>query len=76
MSKLTYFLIFNVAVYLLYAIIDKLFTALGLYSSPDLGKDLFVMPTTGDTVLISINILVSSVGAWYLIRKIKEGMDT
>jgi hypothetical protein len=55
--------------------IDKLFAALDLYSSPDLGNDLFVMPTTGDIVLITINILISSVGAWYLIRKIKGQME-
>jgi len=71
MSKFTSFIVFNIIVYVLYAILDKLFTLLSLYSNPQLGESLSVMPTTGDMVLIFINVLVSSVLGLYWTYKIK-----
>jgi hypothetical protein len=72
MSKFTSFIVFNIIVYILYAIIDKLFTLLSLYSNPQLGESLSVMPTTGDMVLIFINVIVSSIAGFYFTYKIKE----
>ncbi|MCB4743861.1 MAG: hypothetical protein LGB07_01075 [Sulfurovum sp.] len=75
MSKFTSFIVFNIVVYVLYGIIDKLFTLLSLYSNPKLGESLSVMPTTGDIILIFINILFSSLIGLYLVHKIKKMID-
>jgi len=72
MSKFTKFILFNIIVYVAYLLIDKVFTFLGLFSNPQLGHDLMVMPTNGDIWLILINSLVSSVVAFYLLFKIEE----
>ena len=48
---------------------DKIFTSLDLYSNPQLGIDLTVIPTTGDMWIIFINTLLSSIGAFYLMFK-------
>jgi len=58
--------------YVIYLIIDKIFTFLNFYSNPQLGHDLTVMPTTGDIWLIIINTVLSSIGAWYLIGKMGD----
>lgn len=72
MSKFISFIIFNIIVYVVYAIIDKLFTLLSLYSNPHLGESLSVIPTTGDMILIFINVLLSSMLGLYLTYKIKQ----
>ncbi|RRS31863.1 MAG: hypothetical protein P794_03035 [Epsilonproteobacteria bacterium (ex Lamellibrachia satsuma)] len=71
MSKFTTTLLFNLFVYLAYKIIDALFAFLNLYSNPKLGETLSIMPTTGDVVLIALNILLSSLLSIYLLYEIK-----
>ncbi len=71
MSKFTAFILFNILAYFAYWAIDRLFTLFGWYSSPKLGEDIMVMPTTGDIWLIALNVLFSTVIAWYLLHKIK-----
>ena len=71
MSRFTAFLLFNILVYVAYWAIDKGFTLFNWYSNPRLGEDLMVMPTTSDIWLIAINVLLSSVIAYYLLHKIK-----
>jgi len=53
------FIYYNIFVYVIYWIIDRLFDALNLYSSHDLGKDIMVMPTESDMIFIGINFIVS-----------------
>ncbi len=50
MSKLVSFLVYNIIVYVLYAIIDSVFSFFDVYSNPQLGTDLFIMPTDKDLV--------------------------
>jgi hypothetical protein len=69
MQKFINFVYYNVIVYILYYIIDSIFTFLNLYSSPQLGKDLFVMPTNSDMTYIAINIAISSIFGLYLLKK-------
>ena len=72
MSKFTSFILFNVLMYVIYVLIDKVFTFFDWYSNPQLGHDITVMPTSGDIWFITLNTLVSSVGAFYLLYKIKQ----
>jgi len=72
MSKFTSFILFNVLMYGIYIVIDKVFTFFTFFSSPQLGHDIMVIPTSGDIWLIVINTLVSSVMAFYLLYKIKK----
>lgn len=72
MGKFAKFLYYNIIVYFLYVIIDKFFTMLHLYSSNALGTDLSVMPTNSDMVFIFINVLLSSVGGYWLLKKLEE----
>jgi hypothetical protein len=71
-SKFTYFIIYNVLVYILYIIIDKIFTSFGWFSNPNLGKDLLVMPNQTDIILIFINIFISTILAWYILFKYRD----
>jgi hypothetical protein len=72
MSKFTRFILFNIFVYFIYIVIDKILTSLDWYSDPKLGVDILVMPTSSDIWLIGINTLLSSAGAFYLLFKIKD----
>jgi len=72
MSKFAKFLYYNIIVYFLYVIVDKFFTMLHLYSSDALGTDLSVMPTNSDLTLIIINVVISSVGGYFLLKKLEE----
>jgi len=72
MSKFTRFILFNIIMYILYTMIDKVFTFLDLYSNSQLGVDIMVMPTDGDIWLILINTLLSSIGTFYLLFKIND----
>jgi len=72
MSRFMNFIYFNGIVYIAYMIIDKVFTFFNLYSNPELGNDLMVMPTSTDMVLIGINILLSSICGFYILYKIKS----
>ena len=72
MSKFTKFILFNVFVYIIYLVIDKVFTFFDWFSNPQLGHDLMVMPTSSDVTLILINSLISSIVALYLIFKAEE----
>ncbi|RUM63573.1 MAG: hypothetical protein DSZ05_08390 [Sulfurospirillum sp.] len=71
MSKFTAFILFNILAYFAYWVIDRLFSLLRWYSNPKLGEDIMVMPTTSDIWLIALNVLFSTVIAWYLLHKIK-----
>jgi len=75
MSKFVNFIYYNIIVYILYSIIDHIFTFLNLYSSPELGTDLLVMPTDSDITYILINIAISSIAGLYLLKKVKIFMD-
>ena len=72
MSKFTRFILFNIFMYVLYIMIDKVFTFLGWFSNPQLGQDIMIMPTSGDIWLIAINTLLSSAGAFYVLHKMRE----
>ncbi len=72
MGKFAKFLYYNIIVYFLYVIVDKLFTMLHLYSSDALGTNLTVMPTNSDLTLIIINVVISSVGGYFLLKKLEE----
>jgi len=71
MSRFSAFILFNILAYFAYWVIDKLFTLFGWYSNPELGEDIMIMPTTSDIWLITINVLLSSAIAYYLMHKIK-----
>ena len=58
--------------YVVYVLIDKLFTLFDWYSNPQLGHDIMVMPSSGDIWLISINTLLSAIAAFYVLYKIKK----
>lgn len=66
------FIYYNVIVYILYAVIDTIFTFLNLYSTPELGTDLLVMPTDSDMTYIIINVCISTVLGYYILKKINQ----
>lgn len=68
MSSFAKFVYFNLFAYGIYWIIDKIFTFLNLYSSKNLGSDLLTMPSDGDLKLIIINVILSTIGAFILMR--------
>ncbi len=72
MERFVNFVFYNVIVYLLYRVIDAIFTFLHFYSSPALGNDIAVMPTQSDMTFIFINITISSVVGYIVLRKIKK----
>lgn len=72
MQRFVNFVFYNVIVYLLYSIIDKVFTFLHFYSSSALGNDLSVMPTQSDMTFIFINIVISTVLGYILFKKLKD----
>ena len=69
MSKFSKFIIYNVIVYFLYMAVDIVFTFLHLYSSDKLGQDLVTMPTNTDIMLIFLNIILSTVVGYIVLRK-------
>ncbi len=75
MQKFINFVYYNVIVYVLYTIVDHIFTFLNLYSSPKLGNDMLVMPTNTDMVFIGINVAISSILGLYLLKKVNTFMD-
>jgi hypothetical protein len=75
MQKFINFVYYNVIVYVLYSIVDHIFTFLNLYSSPKLGNDMLVMPTNTDMVFIGINVAISSLLGLYLLKKVNTFMD-
>ena len=72
MGGFSKFILYNVVVYIIYKIIDYIFTFLNLYSSKELGQDLLVMPTDSDLKLIIINIVISSVIGFIALRWIER----
>jgi len=72
MQGFTNFVFYNVVVYLLYSIIDKIFTFLHFYSSAALDNDLSTMPTQSDMTLIFINIVISTVLGYVVFKRIKD----
>ncbi len=72
MSGFSKFILYNLLVYIIYWIIDRLFTFLNLYSSKELGQDLFVMPTDSDLMLIVVNIVLSMVAGLVVMRWIES----
>jgi hypothetical protein len=70
MQKFINFVYYNVIVYIVYYIIDHIFTFLNLYSSSKLGTDLTIMPTNSDITLIVINIAISSILGLYILKKV------
>lgn len=72
MGAFSKFIIYNVAVYIIYSLIDRIFTFLNLYSSKDLGNSLFVMPNDTDLTLIIINSVLSMVLGFILLRWIER----
>ncbi len=75
MSGFSKFILYNLLVYIIYWIIDRLFTFLNLYSSKELGQDLFVMPTDSDLILIVINIVLSMVAGFVVMRWIESRLS-
>jgi len=76
LSKFTRFILLNICIYILYIIIDKVFTFLDFYSNPQLGHDLMVIPTTGDIWFIVINTLLSFAGSFYILSKIQANIKS
>jgi hypothetical protein len=72
MSKFVNFVYYNIIVYVLYSILDRIFTFFNLYSSPELGTDLLVMPTNSDMTYIIINVVISTLLGYYILRKLNE----
>ena len=72
MSKFVNFVYYNIIVYVLYTILDHIFTFFNLYSSPKLGNDLLVMPTNSDMTYIIINIIISTILGYYILKKLNE----
>jgi len=72
MEKFANFIYFNIAVYIIYLLIDKVFTFFGLFSNPLLGIDITIMPTDSDINYIIINIIVSTVLSYIVLNKIKQ----
>ena len=72
MGGFSKFILYNVVVYVIYWIIDRTFTFLNLYSSKELGQDLLVMPTDSDLTLIIINIVISMVAGFVVMRWIEN----
>lgn len=75
MSGFSKFILYNLLVYIIYWIIDRLFTFLNLYSSKELGQDLFVMPTDSDLILIVVNIVLSMVAGFVVMRWIESRLS-
>ena len=71
MEKLMNFLYYNIFVYIIYYVIDTIFDLLNLYSNHDLGKDIMVMPTQTDMILVGINIVISLVLSMILLNRLK-----
>ena len=72
MGGFTKFILYNVVVYIIYKIIDYIFTFLNLYSSKELGQDLLVMPTDSDLKLIIINIILSTIIGFIVMKWIER----
>jgi len=66
------FIYYNIIVYILYAVLDHIFTFFNLYSTPELGTDLLVMPTNSDMTYIIINICISTVFGYYILKKVNQ----
>ncbi len=75
MGKITKFIIYNAIVYFIYMGVDTVFTFLHFYSSDKLGKNLTTMPTQTDTIFIFINIMISTISGYILMKKIDEYMN-
>ena len=75
MSGFSKFILYNLLVYIIYWIIDRLFTFLNLYSSKELGQDLFVMPTNSDLILIVVNIVLSMVAGFVVMQWIENRLS-
>ena len=75
MGGFSKFILYNVVVYIIYKIIDYIFTFLNLYSSKELGQDLLVMPTDSDLTLIIINTAISMVAGFVAMRWIENKLS-
>jgi len=75
MGGFSKFILYNVVVYIIYWIIDRAFTFLNLYSSKELGNDLLVMPTDSDLTLIIINIVISMIAGFVVMRWIENKLS-
>jgi len=71
MRRLMDFIYYNIFVYVIYWGIDFIFDLFNFYSSHDLGKDLMVMPTDNDMILIGINFIFSLVLGLIALNKLK-----
>jgi len=71
-SKFVNFIYFNVIIYIAYSVIDFIFIFLNFFSNPNLGTSLTVMPTNTDMVFIFINVIISSIIGYILLKKINE----
>jgi hypothetical protein len=71
MEKFVNFVLYNVIIYLLYMLIDTIFSFFHLYSSEQLGHDLTVMPTNSDFTYILINSILSMILGYYIFKKMK-----
>ena len=71
MNKFVNFVYYNIIVYVLYSILDHIFTFFNLYSSSELGTNLFVVPTNSDMTYIIINVVISTLLGYYILGKLK-----
>ena len=69
-TRFVNFIYFNVIVYIVYYVIDHIFTFLNFFSNPNLGTDLMVMPTNTDITFIFVNVLISSILSYTILKKI------
>ncbi|SFV57641.1 hypothetical protein MNB_SV-10-113 [hydrothermal vent metagenome] len=72
MGKFAKFIYYNVIVYILYMAVDTVFMFFHVYSSDKLGKDLLIMPTESDMMLILFNIIISTIGGYFILKKLEQ----
>jgi len=68
------FIYFNVIVYVVYAVIDKIFTFLGFYNTPK-SNDMLALPSQNDMYFVIANVLISTILGYYLLGKFKNFME-
>ncbi len=77
MNGFSKFVFYNVIVYGVYVIIDKIFSLLHLYSHKmeTSGFSLSSMPSSSDMSLIIINSTISAILGYFIFRRFKEFVE-
>ncbi len=77
MGKFSKFVFYNLFVYIVYVIIDKIFSLLHLYSPKmqSSGFSLSAMPSSSDMRLVIINSVISAILGYFLFKRFKEYIE-